>query len=295
MGLINLPAEIVRNILYALDPDSFYICLQTSKLFREHALLSADLLHHHISRIPGRKLARGTVPSDPAALLRVFGTRAAQHLEHGAPWMADVHLWRPGEDLDTRNSSLVWFRSMLFMPRARPDPPKKGWGRPAFLEIHKTDATVRVYMIEREVLGRNYRPRLRHVIAPNIVYGYFPTIDGHLYQLEVVKAVPFTPDEDQTGFGFNLFVAVLYRLKAQQCNCDTVYTKVVIFELDNNFGPVIRRTIELRSRERVVAMAVSGTSEPVVVYRSDSPKLFGYTGYRLAKYSNHYDEMGTGE
>jgi hypothetical protein len=50
-SLLELPAEIVQHVLYLLDPPSFYICLLTNKLLRQHALQSKKLLLHQLVRV----------------------------------------------------------------------------------------------------------------------------------------------------------------------------------------------------------------------------------------------------
>lgn len=48
MSLLRLPPELIQHVLLMLDPASFYLCLQTSKLLRENALHSRNLVLHQV-------------------------------------------------------------------------------------------------------------------------------------------------------------------------------------------------------------------------------------------------------
>src|SRR5262245_29722574 len=112
MSLLSLPAELVRQILHTLDPDSFYICLQTTKMFREHALASSKLLLDQLSRMPGQRVIPAHISGDPEALLRLFGKTATQHLMNGASQMADMYLWKSLPCMDRKISSIIkWDRT----------------------------------------------------------------------------------------------------------------------------------------------------------------------------------------
>jgi len=105
-----LPAELISQVLFELDPASFYICLQTSRLFRAHALASTKLIHDQLYRIPGERVFYDNVIGDANYLLRLFSKRATQHLFNGAEQMADIHVWQASPSMDRKTSCLTTSR-----------------------------------------------------------------------------------------------------------------------------------------------------------------------------------------
>ncbi|KAK7514641.1 hypothetical protein IWZ03DRAFT_221449 [Phyllosticta citriasiana] len=88
--LLQLPSELLLDILGFLDPASFYQCLLSCKIILSHARGSKKLLRQQIDNVPGPKSweIAGILPNMPAKeLFSLFTQRARANLLHGA---ADV-------------------------------------------------------------------------------------------------------------------------------------------------------------------------------------------------------------
>jgi hypothetical protein len=266
MNLLDLPAELVRGILYELEPEAFYMCMLTNKLFREHALASTSLLLKQISRIPGID-AKQSDGHDAATLMNIFVKRATQHLRHGA-WMTDVSLCNP---MNGKHSCQL-----------------------AYAHV-RDDASVHVYFIEKGgETGQEYLPRLKHVITPHSVQGRYPCKEGLDCTIRVLKVAPYTPRV--VGYNIWTHIAVLYLVTLRDSNSNVLnsWRKITIFGLDANFGPLIVETLDPAPQstipEDVTAMAVS--SERVVVVVSEQHGI--HNNYHVNFYWKWRDESSQG-
>lgn len=265
--LLDLPAEIIRAILYELDPADLYICLLTSKLFRDHALNSTHLLLAQISRVPGLgpQNRDGLSATD---LLRIFGTRATRHLRHGVQ-MANVHSWR-SEEKTSKERSMI-----LRLPNANSD----AWflDTLAYFRI-QDDASVHVYTIDfsEDEYGRaEYKPTLKHIITPYSIHRRYPCRDGLDHTIEVLKIASHPGSFDYWN---QPLIAVLYRVtRRDRHGVRHSWRTIIIFALDWDFGPVVLDTLstepQLAKPEKVSAMAVSRTGVVVVVSRKHDDLL----------------------
>ncbi|KAF2866008.1 hypothetical protein BDV95DRAFT_612242 [Massariosphaeria phaeospora] len=264
MSLFVLPAELVREILHTLDPQSFYMCLQTSSVFREHALSSKKLLLEQISRLPG---SPGGVDgaNHIKILLQRFGLRAAQHLQTGVEWMADMHVWRPVKMVDMKRSCIV--------NRDGPTPSRHScdYANPLLFVEVVADATVNVYNLEPDHGG--YQPQLKHVISPRSLPDHFSTEEDY----EVLGIA-----SDMSLIGGPTLLAVLYkerRLPTRQ---------LIMFRLDNDFGPVVVETFVMDRPDEVVDIVVTGLL-PILLFRR-IVENYGVS-YHCVSYKNESDEM----
>ncbi|KAF2115834.1 hypothetical protein BDV96DRAFT_646014 [Lophiotrema nucula] len=271
MHLLSLPSELVREILHTLDPQSFFNCLQTSKIFREHALASTSLLKDHLDRIPGTRIVVQNGTLDTTLLLRMFGQRASQHLLNGSDWRTDLHLFDhlfENKRVDRKNSLLV-----------RTSWPKEDWSETytsrgfaqvfsslMFINVILEDNLVRIFFMESASRER-YLPNLRYVIVPPDVSQFFPSAQEEGSQLEIVKVAPYTPDPSMLFIEGHPGprVGVLYRLKKPDA---PMLMKLLIFRLDSKFGPVVIEALDIQCNphQRVVSLAISDQREAVIAW-----------------------------
>ncbi|KAF2790655.1 hypothetical protein K505DRAFT_364546 [Melanomma pulvis-pyrius CBS 109.77] len=266
----HLPAELVREVLEELDPESFYLCLQTSKLFRQHAGTSTKLLRDHLSRIPGRRIISPHILGDANALIREFSKRAAQHLVAGVPWMVDRHSWLASSHSNKKISTLVrWGCDTEGNSIANLDT-HPFHNHLVLIEVRSNDATVNVYIVE-EYMQCGYCPRLKHIISPHSLSEHLPACGQHYVQYQVLKVAscmsdPSTDDPHNS----DLMIAVLYQVQTPSCDmCSNASMKLLVFRLDAKFGPMVIESfeIEVERDEQVVAMAMTRSTEAIIVIR----------------------------
>jgi hypothetical protein len=269
------------------------MCLQTSKLFREHALASTSLLYDQIARIPGRWEIPLDCTSNGAFLIREFSRRAAKHLKAGSPWMSDVHVWRSSPRVDRKNSFIgkLWWDD-----NSRRDRGGKSHNL-AFVEVRPHDTSVFVYFVE-EGHGSdrgNWHPRLKHVISATSLSEHFQTKDGDLLEYEIVKVAPFVPHTTSASDPYTPRIAILYRARLSDCTCNNVWMKLLVFRLDNTFGPIVIETFNLQSNknDHITAMAMSGYCEPVVLYQRQDLSV-SCQSYKVVAYTIEHDHIARG-
>jgi hypothetical protein len=289
-SILQLPAELVRTILHFLDPESFYMCLKTSKVFRQHALASISLLQDQLARIPGQRLHWLRTCRDSRELLALFGRRAAQHLKNGAAVVADMHVWQTPPQTDRLNSIVVG--RPHFQQEFKTDPLWSTKNALAFIEIQKEDATVNVHIIARGP-GRQHIPREKHVISACSLAEHFPQTDEQTPEVEVVKATSiegdyFNIDDDLPVF----FLSVLYQAKAPSSTSTRMWLTLIVFRFEPKFGPIIFDTISMlySKKEHVVAMCMSPPRNHVIVFRN-----YARGTHRVAYYAAEYDVNNGGK
>jgi hypothetical protein len=183
-----LPVELLTLVLFELDPASFYICLQTSRVFRELALENTKLLYYQLSRVPGqRNIQKGVISNGGRSmLLRLFGKRAAQHLLHGVEQMADVHVWNAPSPIDRNASSLVNSRlsdrDLMANLKQRHETPSPV--RPLFFFQSKSaEGVVNIYSIQASGLT------LEHAISPYMIARHIPGYNDKVPRAYIVAKV----------------------------------------------------------------------------------------------------------
>ncbi|KAF2190922.1 hypothetical protein K469DRAFT_719881 [Zopfia rhizophila CBS 207.26] len=292
MLLLDLPAELVRQVLHSLDPESFYMCLQTSKLFRAHAINSSSLLRDQLARVPGQRSIEIDTSTDADALVKVFSKRAAQHLLHGGSWLADLRVWRPTSRVDWKKCTIVPHSTLPW------DYNQQNFYL-TFIEVRSEDATIRIHFVEKNHTGE-YRPRLQHVISSHCLPQYFPIAGEQFVRYEILKVAIYEPSikdlEDSDELPFRQ-LAVLYRANLTTSICSSTLMKLIMFRLDADFGPRVVRTFDMTGSkaEEAVALAISSSCLPVILYRSyrhiDSP----IARYRITTFRNEFDECTLGK
>ncbi|KAF2745508.1 hypothetical protein M011DRAFT_138246 [Sporormia fimetaria CBS 119925] len=277
MNLLDLPAEIIRLILYTMDPDSFYNCLLTNKLFLHHARCSRALVKSHLKRIPGldpipnygydaeKSPRQGSDEPSLPPLLRRFGKAATKHLRHGASRMVDVLSWKyPGAlNVDRKNSiiSRKWWDDELAEYHQAPcQATQSPEASAAFIQVNKADASVFVYHMSRNPASPSctQEPRLKYVISNGYILDQLSQQlpEGKtLPKVEVIKAVPFydasapvpaflRPDQDSHGDceGCRQGLGVMYRFKPFDEEAkEDAQLAVLIFNICPRFGAVFRK------------------------------------------------------
>ncbi|KAF2654518.1 hypothetical protein K491DRAFT_470703 [Lophiostoma macrostomum CBS 122681] len=264
MQLSGLPAELFREVLYKLDPASFYACLQTSRLFREHALSSTDLLITHILRVPCPWTEASLRASPAQRLLRCFRRAAVKHLNHGC-WMTDMHIWAAPSDIDRRNSLITQLEWNEYRgPRYEK----------VFVQVQRDAATIHIYYIGHHD-AHCAAVCLKYIISPDLVSVSLPKKDGDLAQCQVLKVatMPSRVVGSNQAYASTPRIAVLYCGKCSPSELSPAWRRLLIFRLDEEFGPIVAEKceVEIRKGERVVAMALNGDGEPIILYRKYAP------------------------
>lgn len=279
-----LPAELVREVLDTLDPASFYLCLQTSKLFRQHAGASTKLLRDQLSRIPGQRIIPPHMAGDANTLMREFSRRAAQHLVDGVPWMADRHSWLASSHADRKMSTLVrwgWDTEGNSIAELDTHP---FHNHLVLIEAMSNDATVNVYIVE-EYMQCGYCPRLKHIISPHSLSEHLPACGQHHVQYQVLKVAPCMSDPStKDPHNSDLMIAVLYRVQTPSCDkCSNASMKLLVFRLDATFGPMVIESFEIEEQrdEQVVAMAMTRSTETIIVVRHFQLEVHRVMVYRI--------------
>ena len=277
-NLLDLPAELVQAILLSLDPESFYICLQTSKSFREHALASKSLLRDQLSRVPGPALLPSHVADNAAGLLKEFGKWAARDLKTGASWIADVQTWRFDSWPDLKNCT--------FLPNfgGHLDGDPESSQKLAFLEVLKYEPTINLYVAEPDRNGNLY-PQITHVISMDSIPQLpQPEESDSPLTHEILKIATSIPKGSSTHS-----LAVLYRAKPATTTSHEVveWAKIAVFELDVAFGPIVKHIVDCTTAlyaNIAAAMALRGLN-PSVVYRHKRDDSYMVTTYRVGSKS----------
>ncbi|PVI04866.1 hypothetical protein DM02DRAFT_651301 [Periconia macrospinosa] len=200
MLLAQLPSELIREILYRLDPASFYTCLQTVKLFRQHAFASKALVHAHLKRIPGHRILQEEAEhsADSAfALFTLFCQRANEHLFNLAEKMADVSTWQPEQPMHTRISGLLCWKGLSEMTmKMRGGISKKDMQAVnahilAYSEVQPERGIVTLYTIQ-DYGVHGHRPRIQYIISPSTISTHleFFDMDGNP-QYKIMKVVTY--------------------------------------------------------------------------------------------------------
>jgi hypothetical protein len=203
-----VPAELIAHILLALDPASFYVCLQTSRRFREHALASTKLLHKQLAHIPGQRVSNPAALASADVLLRTFSRRAAQHLYNGVEQMVDVHIWYAPPSMDRKISTIVRWKELVY-PEDDCSPPKESTHNSLlFIEARPPAGTVNIHSMQEG----DSMLELKYVISTDAVSEHLPAYDKDgtaEYEVAKVSSVVSGKPRQETG----LKLAVLYSPK----------------------------------------------------------------------------------
>jgi hypothetical protein len=279
-----LPPELIAQILRELDPASFYICLQTSPQFRDHALASARLLLRQLARIPGPRIFYSNIEYDAVDLLKTFSQGAAQHLFNGVEHMADVDVWLAPAKMDRKISCIVRPYMSVFddFYEDRDDWLSRNARQMLlFIEARPAEGIVNVHTIQESGLT------LAHVVSPYTINQYLPAIDEDgIFRYEILRIAVGC---SQTRLKGSPCVAILYRAKHSSKDKDTTQAKVVRFQLDHETGPMVTEIYNMEfSRETtIIAFALNSDLNPVIAFRNRHL----CTGFGVTSYRNEIDEL----
>ncbi|KAF2687126.1 hypothetical protein K458DRAFT_186123 [Lentithecium fluviatile CBS 122367] len=284
-----LPAELISQILYHLDPSSFYVCLQTSRQFREHALASTKLLLAQLARVPGERVFdQAQFIGSEHTLLLLFSKRAAKHLFNGAEQMADVHVWHAPPSMDRKVSCIVRWKDESRQAQTLKDEqtPLKNVvdNTLLFLEAQSSAGTVNICSIQDGGLT------IKYVISPYMVSQYLPAYDEKgTAEYKVLKIAAETKHPRWETVSPRL--AVLYAPKHVSDDNSHIGMKILCFRLDSQHGPMVTNIhhITAQKNSSVVAMALGSSNEPVIIYRVPDPNLS--PAYEVVTYRNIFDEL----
>jgi hypothetical protein len=282
-----LPAELIAQILFELDPASFYICLQTSRLFRAHALASTKLLHEQLYRIPGERVFYDDVISNADYLLKLFGKRATQHLFNGVERMADMHIWRAAPSMDRKTSCIVRWTDLEHekaVSRGVLLPRDCGYNALLFLEVKSAESIVNIYSIQDSGLT------LKYVISPHMVSQHLPA-HGECSTYAYTVARVATETEKHIKKSGPPRLAILYAPTHQPLDPVNDWLVVICFRLEPDHGPMITEIYRAHAdtcpdKNAIVDMALNADGNPVIVHRTS----IRHSTYRVVAYRNRYDE-----
>jgi hypothetical protein len=293
----RLPSELIHTILDNLDPTSFYLCLQTSKVFRKHAAASTKLLRDQLSRIPGQRIlpAHATyTANDATELIKLFGSRAMQHLASGTESMSDRKMWSTGADrqVHRKTSQLMLLDGIRMCDQI------------IMLFEVLGDATVNIYIAqdreedtldndngkrEAKALKPEIVPKLKYIVSTDGLSKYLPECRTHGGQHEVVK-VALCNRTLKTEY---LMLGVLYRRKRSACECERtkINMRLLLFNLDSSFGPIVIHSLDIVDGEPgiVVAMGLTRSMEALIVMKHPEKDA-----YRVLTYITKKDENSLG-
>jgi hypothetical protein len=250
----------------------------TNKVFREHALSSADLLLTQINSLPGTEM-RISDGIGASELIKIFTWRATHHLSHGASWMADVQSWHLSNKTTRNNSVILKWDKLESKKFSRPN-------RLAFVHL-QDDASVHVYMITRCGSSRSREPCPKYIILPD-----FRTPQSQIYQhpfdghcaVEVLRVAAYSPRHGE--YIRYPHIAVLYRVTKRRGNSTEIssWRKINCYRLEE-FGHVMVETLDPEGlyplSAEVLSMAVS--PDGVVVVLSHGTSGYGIEFYWKSK------------
>jgi hypothetical protein len=195
--------------------------------------------------------------------------------------MTDMHIWKTLSDVDSRNSSVMQLKWVFVRAKVSRQ-------MQAFVQVQRFCATIHIYYIEHHG-SRGSSPRLKHIISPESVSKYLPVGGEDSVQYRVLKVATWVPSGDPTFATPGPLLAVLYGGRLSPVGREMKI--LLIFRLDENFGPILVDHCEPKSGkdERVVAMAVSTKSEVVLLYQREG---LWDCGYRLAVLTRDVIEKG---
>ncbi|KAF2803737.1 uncharacterized protein BDZ99DRAFT_526214 [Mytilinidion resinicola] len=279
MMLLDLPPELLRQILHTLDAESFYVCLVTCKTFRGHALNSKALLKDQLRRIPGLQDSVSGSHQDAASLVTLFSRRATRHLHSGAAFLSDVHSYLPTVKTDWKNSTLVSYSG-------------EGGHDLMLANVCADTGVVRIYKIIEAI------PMLSHVIDPyGLSLGQGSTFAWS--DCEVVKLAVCEPDLTCSKGDFVNTIAILYRSKRSNparkakghLSSSPAPIRLVTYRLDDEFGPIVMDWFEMEMETEelndVVAVAVSKAGTSFILTRWFEGR---HPKHKLTKYNRRCDQ-----
>lgn len=285
MELLQLPPELVLEIMYKLDPASFYICLQTAKLFRQHALASKPLLHAQLQRVPGQRIIPARINNNAEALMQLFGKRANQHLFNSAARMADIHRWHPKQPVDRRISGLLCWKSLSKTEmRARgriseQEMRTEGQSILAYCEVRAEAGLVTLYSMQ-DYGVRGHIPQIQYIISPKTVTNHLDFYDADgAPQYKIMKVVTYRA-------GIAILYAPLGYFRLQTSLADW---KLVCFHLNSNHSVSCLALWNIQPKgANFLDLAIDSDSRPVVGW--EPPWLFQYdTPIRRLKITRYFD------
>ncbi|QDS75415.1 hypothetical protein FKW77_003247 [Venturia effusa] len=146
--LLDLPPEVLENVLLQLDASSFSVILMTCKSIRSIVLSSSKLIHSQLLRLPGLRVLPEHRPGEREEMLQRFYERAARHALNGVDVFCDSIVYAP-----VRKHSTTWSSSYR-----RLSPYSHSWSSPKlnllqsttnglFSAVAGSDANIHVYKI----------------------------------------------------------------------------------------------------------------------------------------------------
>lgn len=280
-SLLGLPAEILQHVLYLLDPSSFYLCLLTNKIFRQHALQSKRLLLHHLDQIPGKRGFPHRVLKDAALLLSVFGKRAAKQLSHGASRMANTHVWETYLSLDRNLSDIVpWYDNTVCKECVQTTSnigrvTSKSSERSAILEVHAAARSLKIHD-SGQSLRNNERPRKSYLISSRFLSNLLSTHDQNILEDHRIVQIAWKGSCRGRQCASTPTLAVLLSrpfLAGMVC---------VIISVDPDFGPIIQANYDIEApsdANEVAALAIDPEGDLTIIWQCQ------HWEYKLVRYN----------
>ncbi|KAF1978447.1 hypothetical protein BU23DRAFT_595628 [Bimuria novae-zelandiae CBS 107.79] len=281
MSLLDLPAEIVQHVLYRLDPESFYLCLLTSKLMRQHALQSKKLLRHQLDQVPGtRKLSRW-IRDDASALLLEFSKRATKHLFNGASHMVNIHTWKAPQTMNRSLSQIVsWYdicKGGGCLTANKSTDPRKRWLR-LLLETHASTSVINIRSLEG-THGNDENPKLLYVISPTFLSTCVPEAhndDINTYQIIRIAWAGACPIGTCSS---DPLLAILLRTTGQPLG----KLVLVVIILDPYVGPRVTAKYDIKApRDTAVVtdMVITPEGDPKILWLYPRKSVYKFVGYK---------------
>jgi hypothetical protein len=103
--LLDLPPELVLQVLWYLESEAFSAILVTCKALRRRALDSSALMRQQLSILPG--FEDYSSEETTATLVRRFNARARLHLKNASAVLTDTEVWAPLFPRDSTNCVLT--------------------------------------------------------------------------------------------------------------------------------------------------------------------------------------------
>ncbi|KAF2444803.1 hypothetical protein P171DRAFT_443775 [Karstenula rhodostoma CBS 690.94] len=280
--LVDLPAELVQEVLSLLDPSSFYICLLTNKFLRQHALGSKNLLLHQLAQVPGDRSILPRIREDTLSLLLLFQKRAAKHLFNGVSQMTDINLWRTYPSMDRRISNILpWYDDypcrVCGESKGDHSFTSKPSNRHVFLEVPAKNAVLQIHILKENCTG-NGPFEMSYIISQESLWGHQSTTSGTRNgQSREVLQIAWQGD---CPIGLCVPTPTLAILSGHSYLSEV---ELVIVRLHTHFGPRIQARYNIKApaeAQAVAALAFTPEGDPTITWQCR------YHCYKFVKYSS---------
>ncbi|KAF2834737.1 hypothetical protein M501DRAFT_989499 [Patellaria atrata CBS 101060] len=212
--LLNLPPELLLQVLSWLDPPSFSIVLHVCKSIRDHASSSRTLLLHQINKVPGSTKTLNPQESTIRLLSR-FHRRATRHLQHGIEVNTDLKFWTTQEHTINQRQSTLHLCPCLQNDHL--------W----IAEIDQKEPRVRVYSSKS-----GCAPQLLKVLSPHTMMSMYTSPHEKPEIFFKVLMVAFTPSPNPEKCCDKVSVLYSYELQPTLINC---FIEQAIFDAQFRF------------------------------------------------------------